>query len=138
MCRPSIRAASLACALAAGLMAPRTEAQPAPTSNGPRVDAARLEARILTLAQFGRTPEGGVSRVAFSDADIEGRSYVMALMREAGLEVRIDPAGNIAIRVGPSGPPSSARTCVKRSRIWLSSARRSKSISDAPAMRPAT
>lgn len=60
-----------------------------------RVDAERIEARILSLGQFGRNPAGGVSRVAFSEADIQGRAYVMSLMREAGLEVRIDPAGNI-------------------------------------------
>ena len=37
----------------------------------------------------------GVSRVAFSDADVAGRNYVMDLMRAAGLEPRVDPAGNI-------------------------------------------
>jgi N-carbamoyl-L-amino-acid hydrolase len=33
--------------------------------------------------------------VAFSDADIQGRAYIISLMREAGLTVRIDAAGNI-------------------------------------------
>jgi beta-ureidopropionase / N-carbamoyl-L-amino-acid hydrolase len=42
--------------------------------------------------------EGGVSRVAYSDADLAGRKYVLGLMREAGLEPRIDPAGNIFAR----------------------------------------
>jgi N-carbamoyl-L-amino-acid hydrolase len=37
----------------------------------------------------------GVSRVAYSDADIAGRDYVMGLMRAAALQSRIDPAGNI-------------------------------------------
>jgi N-carbamoyl-L-amino-acid hydrolase len=59
------------------------------------VDAGRIEQRILELARFGANPEGGVSRVAFSDADIEGRRYVVFLMRAAGLDVRIDAAGNI-------------------------------------------
>jgi N-carbamoyl-L-amino-acid hydrolase len=36
-----------------------------------------------------------VDRLAFSDADIEGRAYVQALMEEAGLEVRVDLAGNL-------------------------------------------
>ncbi len=39
-----------------------------------------------------------MSRVAYSDADVAGRAYVMGLMREAGLEPRIDPAGNIFAR----------------------------------------
>jgi N-carbamoyl-L-amino-acid hydrolase len=64
----------------------------------PRADAARLESRILELAQFGANPEGGVSRVAFSAADIAGRSYIRALMEDAGLEVRVDTAGNLVGR----------------------------------------
>jgi N-carbamoyl-L-amino-acid hydrolase len=60
-----------------------------------RVDPARIERHILELAQFGKNPEGGVSRVAFSDADVAGREYVMGLMRAAGLVVRVDAAGNI-------------------------------------------
>jgi len=60
-----------------------------------RVDAARIERRILKLAEFGRNPQGGVSRVAYSDADVRGREYVTSLMKQAGLEVRVDAAGNI-------------------------------------------
>jgi len=58
-------------------------------------DPERMEARIHALGQFGTNPEGGVSRVAFSDADLAGRDYVKGLMREAGLAVRVDTAGNI-------------------------------------------
>ena len=61
---------------------------------------------------FGRPTGGtfadGVSRVAYSDADVAGRAYVMDLMRGAGLEPRVDPAGNIfGRRPGrePSLPP---------------------------------
>ncbi|MDZ7363798.1 MAG: Zn-dependent hydrolase [candidate division KSB1 bacterium] len=60
-----------------------------------RVNAQRLEQRIMALAEFGKNPFGGVSRVAFSEADLQGRNYIMSLMREAGLTVRIDAAGNI-------------------------------------------
>jgi N-carbamoyl-L-amino-acid hydrolase len=60
-----------------------------------RVNAKRIEMRILALSEFGKNPEGGVSRVAFSEADIQGRDYIMSLMREAGLTVKIDAAGNI-------------------------------------------
>lgn len=55
----------------------------------------RMEARIQALSQFGANPEGGVSRVAFSDADLAGRDYIMELMRNADLDVRVDTAGNI-------------------------------------------
>ncbi|MBJ89231.1 MAG: Zn-dependent hydrolase [Woeseia sp.] len=56
---------------------------------------ARMEDRINALSHFGATPEGGVSRVAFSNADLEGRAYITELMQSAHLEVRIDAAGNI-------------------------------------------
>jgi N-carbamoyl-L-amino-acid hydrolase len=64
-----------------------------------RVDGERLRATLEGLSRFGR-PEGGtfadgVSRTAYSDADIGGRAYAMGMMREAGLNPAIDPAGNI-------------------------------------------
>ena len=62
---------------------------------GWRVNWARVNQHLTDLSQYGRTPEGGVSRVAFSRADIDGRAFTMDLMRAAGLDVRIDAAGNI-------------------------------------------
>ena len=58
-------------------------------------DPERMERRIQALGQFGTNSEGGVSRVAYSDADIAGRNYIKELMREAGLSVRVDTAGNV-------------------------------------------
>ena len=64
-----------------------------------RVNGARLRRRLEALSVFGRPPggafESGVTRVGYSQADIEGRQYVMDLMREAKLAVRVDAAGNI-------------------------------------------
>ena len=77
-----------------------------------RVDAPALRQRIEALSSFGRPSGGtfadGVSRVAYSDADVAGRRYVIGLMRAAGLEPRVDPAGNIfGRRAGTDGalPP---------------------------------
>ncbi len=70
----------------------------------PRADAARLERQIEALGRFGANPQGGVSRVAFSPADIAGREYVRSLMREAGLDVRVDAAGNIIGRRAGTDP----------------------------------
>jgi N-carbamoyl-L-amino-acid hydrolase len=77
----------------------------AASSQTPRVDADALRARIESLSVHGRPTNGtfadGVSRVAYSDADVAGRKYVIDLMRSSGLEPRIDPAGNVfAKRVG--------------------------------------
>ena len=67
----------------------------AQTPAQPRVNGPRIMQHLQALAEFGKNPQGGVSRVAYTDADRQGREYAMRLMREAGLEVRIDPAGNI-------------------------------------------
>jgi N-carbamoyl-L-amino-acid hydrolase len=97
-------------ALRASVGKPAFPAPPAQSS--PRVDARALRERIEALSRFGRPAGGvfadGVSRTAYSDADIEGRRYVMELMKAAGLQPRIDPAGNIfATRPGtePRLPP---------------------------------
>ena len=58
-------------------------------------NAQRLQQRITELGKFGTNPEGGVSRVAFSAADLAGREYIKKLMQDAGLVVRVDTAGNI-------------------------------------------
>ena len=60
-----------------------------------RVNGARLNDHLKALAEFGRNPQGGVSRVAYSEADRQGREYVMGLMRAARLDVTIDAAGNL-------------------------------------------
>lgn len=65
-----------------------------------RVNGDRLNRHLAELSAFGRT-ETGTNRLAYSDADRAGREYVMGLMREAGLEVRIDAGANlIGRRVG--------------------------------------
>ena len=60
-----------------------------------RVNGARLNQHIAALAEFGRNPQGGVSRVAYSEADARGREYVRSLMQAAKLEPSIDAAGNL-------------------------------------------
>ncbi|MGH9657856.1 MAG: M20 family metallo-hydrolase [Bryobacteraceae bacterium] len=68
----------------------------------PRASGTRLRRHIEELSVFGRPAGGafadGVSRVAFSDADVAGRAYVMRLIERAGLTPRIDAAGNILAR----------------------------------------
>lgn len=61
----------------------------------PAVNADRLEHTLQQLATYGRDAEGWPNRVAYSDGDLAGRAYVMDLMREAGLAVHTDAAGNI-------------------------------------------
>jgi N-carbamoyl-L-amino-acid hydrolase len=72
-----------------------------------RVNGERLNRQLAELSAFGRNAEGGIDRVAYSEADRAGREYVLGLMREAGLAVRIDTAGNLlGRREGEArGPP---------------------------------
>ena len=60
-----------------------------------RVDGERVNRHLLELSQFGKNPYGGVSRVAYSEFDKQGREWAMKVMREANLSVSIDAAGNI-------------------------------------------
>ena len=60
-----------------------------------RLSSERLLANLDTLSAIGATPEGGVRRLALSDADKEGRDLVTGWMKELGLSVRIDRIGNI-------------------------------------------
>jgi N-carbamoyl-L-amino-acid hydrolase len=69
-----------------------------------RASPERMQQRIKALSAFGANAEGGVDRVAFSEADIAGRAYIMDLMKEAGLTVRLDTAGNIIGRREGSEP----------------------------------
>ena len=62
-----------------------------------RVDANRLNRALATLGDIGSTPEG-MRRIAFSPADVDGRRYVIDLMEQADLQVRVDTGGNIIAR----------------------------------------
>jgi N-carbamoyl-L-amino-acid hydrolase len=59
------------------------------------VNPARLWESIETLALDGATPDGGVCRLALSDEDKLGRDRVAGWMKEHGLQVRVDRAGNL-------------------------------------------
>jgi beta-ureidopropionase / N-carbamoyl-L-amino-acid hydrolase len=79
------------------------------TQRAPAIDAARLRARLERLSTFGRPPggafEAGVSRVAYSDADVAARAWLLDEIRQAGLTPRIDPAGNVFARMPSSSAP---------------------------------
>jgi N-carbamoyl-L-amino-acid hydrolase len=63
-----------------------------------RVDPERLIDRLTELARFGANDAGGIDRVAFSDANIEALEWVAGHLRDAGMEVDVDVAGNLVGR----------------------------------------
>jgi N-carbamoyl-L-amino-acid hydrolase len=66
-----------------------------------RVDGGRLRNRLEELAKRGGREDGGCNRLAFTDADKEGRDLVTKWMRDLGLRVSIDAIGNaVAVRAG--------------------------------------
>jgi beta-ureidopropionase / N-carbamoyl-L-amino-acid hydrolase len=69
-----------------------------------RINLARLRKDLEDLGEIGTTPEGGVWRSSFSEADMEARRWYVQRLEEAGLQHWIDAAGNIYARVGEGGP----------------------------------
>ena len=59
-----------------------------------RIKPQRLTNRLAELGQIGETPQG-MMRLAFSPEDLAGRKYVSDLMKNAGMKIRIDSAGNL-------------------------------------------
>lgn len=72
----------------------REQLRPIPAT----VNADRLNDRLAALSRCGRTAAGGVTRVAYGDADREARALVVDWMRDAGLAPAIDFGGNITGR----------------------------------------
>ena len=68
------------------------------------VDAARVQAELDQLATYSSTPAPSVTRILFTETDMAGREYIRSLMREAGLQVIEDAAGNIFGRWQGSDP----------------------------------
>ncbi len=60
-----------------------------------RVNGARLASRLERLAEVGARPDGGVNRLALTEADGQGRDLVAGWMRDLGLAVTVDAIGNV-------------------------------------------
>ncbi|HSB68086.1 MAG TPA: Zn-dependent hydrolase [Candidatus Methylomirabilis sp.] len=69
-----------------------------------RINLARLKQDLEDLGAIGRAPGGGVSRPSFSQADMEARGWLIRRIADAGLEARVDAAGNIFGRWQPGSP----------------------------------
>jgi N-carbamoyl-L-amino-acid hydrolase len=63
-----------------------------------RINADRLWASLMEMAEIGATPAGGVCRLALTDLARESRDLFIAWCEEAGCETHFDAAGNIFAR----------------------------------------
>lgn len=58
------------------------------------ISTARLTKQLDDLSKI-TSPGQGITRLAFSDSDWQGRQYIINLMQTAGLSIRIDAFGNV-------------------------------------------
>lgn len=99
-----------------------------PDLNGVRIDAERLWALLMELAEIVATPRGGVCRLALTDLDRQGRDLVRSWLRAAGCTVTVDRIGNIFGRRpgrNESLPPVVAGSHIRRQlrRAWRTGSR---------------
>lgn len=62
------------------------------------INSKRLQTQIDALASISEVPAPVVTRVLFSDADLQARAFVKDLCREQGLDMRVDAVGNVFAR----------------------------------------
>lgn len=62
------------------------------------VNQDRLWQSLMTLAEIGATPKGGVGRIALTELDRKARDLFCEWAGDAGCEIRIDGIGNIFAR----------------------------------------
>jgi len=94
------------CALVLLVTASLLSVSPSARSQQPpaHIDADRLLLHMTAMGEIGKDPVAGYARVAYTDADRQGREYAIGIMRAAGLAVSIDTAGNIYGRRPGSQP----------------------------------
>jgi N-carbamoyl-L-amino-acid hydrolase len=80
------------------MLAPTLAPTPASTSTLPRIEGQRLWASLMSLAEIGATPKGGVCRLALSELDRQARDLFVRWACEAGCTVRVDAIGNLFAR----------------------------------------
>lgn len=69
------------------------------------INAERLLADLRALSAIGGLPDGGVDRLAWSEADLAGRHWFAQRIQDAGLEARLDAALNVFGHMpGTAGP----------------------------------
>jgi N-carbamoyl-L-amino-acid hydrolase len=64
------------------------------------VNLERIKSDILTLAQIGRNSDDhGIYRMAFTDADMQGKRWLRDQFEQAGLPSFIDGAANVSTKI---------------------------------------
>lgn len=69
------------------------------TVNPLRINSNRLHADFDALSEIGSTGDGGVHRPSLSEAHLAARAWLREQIEKAGLEFRVDGAGNHSARL---------------------------------------
>jgi len=69
------------------------------------INGERLLSDLGELSAIGGRPDGGLDRLAWSEADLEARHWFAARMRDSSLEVRFDEALNVFGHLPGAGGP---------------------------------
>jgi hydantoinase/carbamoylase family amidase len=77
-----------------------------------RIDAERLHRDLRGLSRIGLHEDGSVTRLAFSVTELRARHYMIHLLQQAGLTVRVDGIGNVVGRIEATAAPGGAAPCV--------------------------
>lgn len=65
------------------------------------IDRQRIMNTIEKLGAITESPHEGVTRLAYSDLDIQAKNIVAHVMKDAGLTTEVSPIGNILGRLAP-------------------------------------
>lgn len=63
------------------------------------IDIDRVQADLEELSQIGRAEDRSIYRMAFTQADMEARKWLMQRLEQAGLKSEMDTAGNVFGRI---------------------------------------
>ncbi|MFW6218026.1 MAG: Zn-dependent hydrolase, partial [Verrucomicrobiota bacterium] len=78
-----------------------------------RVDIGRIKKNVLELAAIGRSEEDrGIYRMAFTDADMEGKRWLLDRIDESDLESSSDGAANILGKITPEDSDAAAKPSI--------------------------
>ncbi len=75
------------------------------------IDIGRLKADIRQLSDIGRRSEEdpGLYRMAFTEAEMAAKEWLMKRLHDAGLSARMDGAGNVIGRLSATKPENNSR-----------------------------
>jgi N-carbamoyl-L-amino-acid hydrolase len=75
--------------------------------DAPKVKLDRIKNTLIELSHIGYNEDDkGIYRIGFTAADMRGRRWFMNLLEKEGFDARMDGAGNVFGRYGPTGKPT--------------------------------